>query len=758
MEGFRTNRFNSVIKIVPLLITIFLALMTCASFANVGLTGSVFDIAAARKKLDQINIELATQNLELETLKHAAVTISELKENAQNCALSAEQKLDELLQQESVIGDSTLSEYSTYLSKKKEALIKTVSECRLFSLRATDYLAALKETIHDLSADQLFIQEKPIWKLVHADTLHDHHFSINKVKKNIGLASFTWSKIFIAWFLILIAVSAAYILRINLEKSRFKATTKPISKNALSLGILAGISFCFAVFSVHDERLLLLAKLSLIPLTALFIHTTFKFVFLFFSKKVNVNHIHKKSEKQFTYLLIITATTIAIGILSKALFGPGDLANLILTMAVLPAIACGYIFCYSLLSLPFIAKKPKLITVTCQLAMTVYFLMLTFAILLGYQPIFIYLIKNALFTTLATIGIVFVSKLFLATIRQLNLNKGTLYQTFRYQLGVETNKKMPELILLDISLYLASAAFLLLALIKIWLPTTRYVEYTYSLLYGFTVANINIYPSRIIFSMVIFVAFIIFGRYLTTKLARKRRTTKESDTQVAIAALTRYLTFGFALLFSFLIAGVNMTGLAIIAGALSVGIGLGLQSIVNNFVSGLILLIEKPVKSGDRVIIDGVEGFIKKVRVRSTQVTTQAKEDVIIPNADLINKQVTNYMFRDRFWRVTCPVGVAYGSNVELVMKTLLEVAKSHPSVMQEPPNAPCVYFKAFGSSSLDFELWCIINDVNMKHPVQSELLTEIDRLFRKRNIVISFPQRDLHLKSWEAPLLTDNE
>ena len=177
------------------------------------------------------------------------------------------------------------------------------------------------------------------------------------------------------------------------------------------------------------------------------------------------------------------------------------------------------------------------------------------------------------------------------------------------------------------------------------------------------------------------------------------------------------------------------------------GIGLGLQSIVNNFLSGLILLIEQPIKPGDRIKIDGIEGFVKKVSIRSTQIITPSKEDIIIPNSDLITHHVTNYMFSDKYWRVNCPIGVAYGSDTDKVCEALMEVAIAHPEVVNTPLNKPVVLFRSFGDSALLFELWCLIKDVNRKYVVTSELNLAIDQAFRKNNISIAFPQQDVHIK-----------
>jgi hypothetical protein len=138
-------------------------------------------------------------------------------------------------------------------------------------------------------------------------------------------------------------------------------------------------------------------------------------------------------------------------------------------------------------------------------------------------------------------------------------------------------------------------------------------------------------------------------------------------------------------------------------------------------------------------------------QIRSTQITTLAKEDVIVPNSELISNQITNYMFRDRYWRVVCQVGVAYGSNVALVKEVLLTVAAKHPEVLQREGDKPAVLLRDFGSSSLVFELWCIIRDVNLKYVVASDLNFAIDEAFRQHQITIAFPQRDIHIK--EGPI-----
>jgi small-conductance mechanosensitive channel len=225
----------------------------------------------------------------------------------------------------------------------------------------------------------------------------------------------------------------------------------------------------------------------------------------------------------------------------------------------------------------------------------------------------------------------------------------------------------------------------------------------------------------------------------------------ERGVQISMGHLIHYAILLVGFLLALATLGVNFTNITIIGGALGVGIGFGLQTIVNNFVSGLILLFERPVRIGDYIEIQGLWGEIKKIGLRATTVETFDRADIVIPNSDLVANQVTNWTRTNRLVRLTIPVGVAYGSDVPLVMKILLECAHENPSVMSSPE--PQVLFRGFGDSSLDFELRVFLSDIDYRLIAQSEILQEIDREFRLNDVEIPFPQRDLHLRSIEPPV-----
>ena len=203
-----------------------------------------------------------------------------------------------------------------------------------------------------------------------------------------------------------------------------------------------------------------------------------------------------------------------------------------------------------------------------------------------------------------------------------------------------------------------------------------------------------------------------------------------------------YTAIILALLVAFAAAGVNFGNIAIVAGALSVGIGFGLQSIVNNFVSGLILLAERPIKVGDWVSVTAGEGTVTKINVRATEIETFDRCSIIVPNSSLISDAVQNWTHGDLMGRAKVLVGVSYDADPQQVHDILVKCAQDHPRAMAYP--LPSVLFKDFGASSLDFEVRVFINDVNWVAFVASELRFSIHKALKEAGIEIPFPQRDV--------------
>ena len=279
--------------------------------------------------------------------------------------------------------------------------------------------------------------------------------------------------------------------------------------------------------------------------------------------------------------------------------------------------------------------------------------------------------------------------------------------------------------------------------INLWLG--RFAE-------GIKLGNVTISPVDIAVAILVFAAVVIATNFARRGLASQlsQASTMDVGLRNAIVSGVGYVGLTIATIAGIGALGLDLSNFALVASALSVGVGFGLRTIVENFVAGLILLIERPVKEGDWIVIGGRDGIVKNISVRSTEVETFDRSRIVVPNSELVGQSVENWNHRNRLARVIIPVGVAYGSDTERVRRELLECAKGHPDVLTYP--APQVFYLEFGASSLNFELRVFVRDTDLYMIVKSDLHFAIDAAFREAGIEIPFPQSVVHMAAENNP------
>ncbi|HBD7142172.1 TPA: mechanosensitive ion channel [Legionella pneumophila] len=708
---------------------------------------AIFDVKNANKQFDQINLQLSVQNLNLNNLNKAVETLGELSAQSDECIADIQKKIngvDVLIKQATSTGNDKGADL-VYLNNQKHQLAELQSQCRLFSIRAQEAIEAYKSAILQLRQEKTLARTLPLWQLASKIiNSSDNTKWINHTKEKFllqDLPVYLWFCIvagsFFISILILSKLRQSNVIRryVKLKKIRWSHIT------LLALFMMTGSFYGYISLFTGEEQPIN-SQFLLIKELFWFLCGTLFIVCLFKVKKIKAFFDWYAMDSEFFEILgIVIVAFYFLALSEQRLFDIWEVNKIIveLTRSIFLFLLLGttayftHYFCRSHLHISFVKRHYNFIR---------YFI---FALLSGCAILNI----NGFYTlamqlTLSGIFTFFI--LYITILIGQSINK--FYASLSYSqgklnviriFGYKKDQMLTEFYILKVTLKLVIVLLSVYLIGISWGFATDFIDTVYKkLLYGFTLANITIYPTRILFGIIIFCFLYLVSRAISTSISRHQQFENEEETQVAIASILTYVGFSIAVISGLLVAGFNFTGLAIIAGALSVGIGLGLQSIVNNFVSGIILLIEKPIRPGDRINIDGVEGFVKKIRVRSTQILTPVNEDIIIPNSDLITRRVVNYMLTDNYWRVNCEVSVAFGTNLNLVKDILLEIANKHDDVVKSGRNKPVVLFTSFADSALTFQLWCMIKDVNKKSTVKSELNFSIEEAFRKHDISIT--------------------
>ena len=297
-------------------------------------------------------------------------------------------------------------------------------------------------------------------------------------------------------------------------------------------------------------------------------------------------------------------------------------------------------------------------------------------------------------------------------------------------------------------LFLILIFFIALPLSLDFLMGTRLSKYVSWLESGISIGGTKITIINIAYLVIFLVFFIFVSRIIRDTLQNRilPRTRLDIGARASFVNIVIYTFWILAIYTGINILGINLSSLAFMAGALGIGIGFGLQNVVNNFVSGIILLFDPSIQVGDMVQIGDDWGTVNRINIRTTIIQTFDNASLIIPNSEMISNKVTNWSFKDPKVRRQVDVGVAYGSDVQLVHKILLQIVNDMPEIMNDP--APRVDFTDFADSALIFRIRFWISSPDFWLTAPTELRFRIDEEFKKNGIEIAFPQQDIHIRS----------
>ena len=440
---------------------------------------------------------------------------------------------------------------------------------------------------------------------------------------------------------------------------------------------------------------------------------------------------------------LVLLTTLAAVIFHWSVLDTSDLPNTTVDnhLVGLIRIACATVIGFALTRLVWLAARHILFLrkVRLHIIVTIVSLVAVASSWMGYPNFAVFLFQGMFGTLVLMLFAWLMLQIPSEILDGLDDGRANWQKHLRQRLNLKDGQLIPGLVWLRITHSLLVAGITGALLLYLWGMSEQSLKFLFTrLVNGIDIGSFTVEPIRILGGLLAVAVLISFSQMFKQYLADTwlRHTTLSKGAREATTTIAGYAGIVLALLMGLSIAGIEFKNLAIIAGALSVGIGFGLQNIVNNFVSGLILLFERPIRKGDWIKVGNAEGYVREISIRSTTIQTFDRSDIIVPNSEIISGQVTNMMLNDNFGRILIPINVAHGTDTEAVMQCLRDVAHNHPAVLKDHPEMKThAFFKGFGDTALNFELRCFVREIESRSSVISDLNLAIDRIFREQKI-----------------------
>ncbi|MCW9030088.1 MAG: mechanosensitive ion channel, partial [Gammaproteobacteria bacterium] len=752
--------FKRNIYLLKLLLVVFLALHAGLVSAQNKL--DELSTSAYPTTLDKIERDMTSARDDEQKLVEMIKLITNVKSGSIECVNTESEKLGKFKSDLATLGQSVKIEAKRVKDKREElnseilGSEKRLASCSVFVLRSEELLKQLNISHQDLLAERFFAKGPNINELIQ-ESWNKPALWFKSVSSfllnNTGIELLSLKDMMVLFVVFIIAFFSGRAFRQKIIEYINKKMMNDTFSNHFSRSLLAVSAFYSPYLLVSCSLAIycyvLTSKIVPVPFISVIAYglpiyfSLIAIVEIFLDPRQPAIPFHNLPElvskglaqrlKVF-FLLLFIGYLLFTTLLTQSL--PKE--TLLLSRGILV-----FVFVLNLVwAVRILGQLPRFAdTYLMRFGLSLILLSVLILELSGYRNLSTYLI-TAIFGTLILSGIfIIILRLVKEFFDGLIKGKRKWQKYIRGALGVKLRKKLPELFWIRFVVLAGLWIGLAVLILRIWgLSETGFQKINLIIMDGFAIGSLKIIPIRIVLAIIAVIVILAISRWFRSRLELSwlLRTNMERGAREAVATISGYIGVAIAVLVSLSIAGVEFGNLAIIAGALSVGIGFGLQNIVNNFVSGLILLFERPVKTGDWIVVGNTEGYVRRISIRSTQIQTFDQADVIVPNSELISGQVTNWMLRDVRGRITVPIGVAYGSDTLLVKKLLLDVAYKHSSVVNDGSSPePKVLFISFGDSALLFELRVFIKNIDQRFLVSSDLNFAIDEVFREHNIQI---------------------
>ena len=774
---FSWQPLSSLISIYCLLVGLL-----CLTLVSPSMAAEPLDTQKVVKQLSQYEKVAKRRNNNVAQLKDLASTVTALQGDVRRCVTDTEPQIEKLQHDLDSLGEPSAKDSPDVkrqrldIKKQLTELERQLGTCKALILRSDDLLKAINDRIRDELAHTLMARGADTLTLLMKDwsksplRIAD---IIQSLVGNSGIERLDTSHWLILLVSLLMSVGAGMLVRAWLLKwigrkswheedfaSGFiLALLSTLACSAPYLLASGAAAILFYVFSSAQQPIPIITIIALglppyflfLALVQLVLHPKPP-AKLFLKLPEELAHSLARRFKMLAMLVFVGYLVFA-SLLAQSLPEP---VILIFRSVFATVLILNLMWAVSLIMrLPVFAGRFWLIGL-------VHILLLASLIAewMGYRNLSLTLIRDVV-GSLLVLGIaLLLLRLFRDFYAILESGNNAWSDRIRRVMGSKKTHKIPGLLWLRFLTGLAIWGSLGYILLLVWdVSDTIILEIRTLLTQGFAIGSLTIVPVKLAVALLTIALVILAGGWVRNRLENRwlKYTEMDRGAREALVTITGYVLFVLAFFIGLSVAGFEFQNLAIIAGALSVGIGFGLQNIVNNFISGLILLFERPIKTGDWIIVGDAEGYVRRIRIRSTQIQTFDRADVIVPNSELIANQVTNWMLKDERGRLRLSVGVAYGSDTERVREILMRVAAEHEDVVSDGSlPQPRVLFREFGDSSLNFELRAFIRNIDMRLLIISDLNFAIDKAFREAGIEIPFPQRDIHVR--DMPIQHDQD